>query len=62
MLAVYGIKTGATTGISVEWPVRDGVLVSEKDARCPPLREAETKLHLPSVGSHIHGISCENRF
>ena len=33
--------------IGIEWPIRDGVLVSEKDARCPPLREAETNFTYP---------------
>ena len=28
--------------IGISWPIREGVIVSEKDKKCPPLKEAET--------------------
>ena len=28
--------------IGIQWPIRDNVILSEKDRKCPPLREAET--------------------
>jgi len=28
--------------IKIEWPIKENVILSEKDRRCPPLREAET--------------------
>ncbi|MDW8036207.1 MAG: dTDP-4-dehydrorhamnose 3,5-epimerase, partial [Candidatus Korarchaeum sp.] len=28
--------------LGIEWPIREGVIISEKDSRCPPLKGAET--------------------
>jgi len=28
--------------IGIKWPIRDNTIVSEKDKKCPPLRQAET--------------------
>jgi dTDP-4-dehydrorhamnose 3,5-epimerase len=28
--------------IGVEWPMKENVILSERDKKCPPLREAET--------------------
>jgi dTDP-4-dehydrorhamnose 3,5-epimerase len=28
--------------IGIQWPIREGVILSEKDRKCPPLKEAET--------------------
>jgi dTDP-4-dehydrorhamnose 3,5-epimerase len=28
--------------IAVPWPVKEGVILSEKDRKCPPLKQAET--------------------
>ncbi len=33
--------------LGIEWPLREGVVLSEKDKRCPPLREAETNFEYP---------------
>jgi len=33
--------------IGIPWPIRDNVILSEKDRRCPPLREAETNFIYP---------------
>lgn len=33
--------------IGVDWPIKEGVLLSEKDQRCPPLRGAETNFEYP---------------
>jgi len=33
--------------IKVNWPVKEGVIVSERDKKCPPLREAETNFTYP---------------
>ncbi len=33
--------------LGIAWPAREGVIVSEKDTRCPPLREAETNFEYP---------------
>jgi dTDP-4-dehydrorhamnose 3,5-epimerase len=27
--------------IKIEWPIKENVILSEKDRRCPPLKEAE---------------------
>jgi dTDP-4-dehydrorhamnose 3,5-epimerase len=28
--------------IRIQWPIKEGIILSEKDKRCPPLKEAET--------------------
>jgi dTDP-4-dehydrorhamnose 3,5-epimerase len=28
--------------IGIQWPIKEGIILSEKDKRCPPLKEAET--------------------
>lgn len=28
--------------IGIEWPIKEGIIISEKDSRCPPLKNAET--------------------
>ena len=28
--------------IGIQWPIKEGVILSEKDRKCPPLKEAET--------------------
>ncbi|WP_243679752.1 dTDP-4-dehydrorhamnose 3,5-epimerase [Vulcanisaeta souniana] len=33
--------------IGIQWPVREGVIISEKDGKCPPLRQAETNFDYP---------------
>jgi len=33
--------------IGIPWPIRDNVILSEKDKKCPPLREAETNFAYP---------------
>ena len=33
--------------IGIPWPIREGVVLSEKDRRCPPLRQAETNFEYP---------------
>jgi len=33
--------------IGIPWPIRDNVILSEKDRKCPPLREAETNFIYP---------------
>jgi len=33
--------------IGIPWPIREGVILSERDKRCPPLREAETNFTYP---------------
>jgi len=33
--------------IGIPWPIRDNVILSEKDKKCPPLREAETNFVYP---------------
>lgn len=35
--------------VGVDWPVKEGAVVSEKDRRCPPLREAETNFEYPGT-------------
>ncbi len=35
------------TEISIQWPIREGVVISEKDGKCPPLRQAETNFNYP---------------
>lgn len=33
--------------IGIEWPIKEGLVVSEKDKKCPPLRGAETNFTYP---------------
>ncbi|PLJ78189.1 dTDP-4-dehydrorhamnose 3,5-epimerase [Infirmifilum sp. SLHALR2] len=33
--------------VGIPWPIRDSVVLSEKDRRCPPLREAEANFTYP---------------
>lgn len=33
--------------IGITWPIKKGVILSEKDEKCPPLREAETNFEYP---------------
>lgn len=33
--------------IGVSWPIKEGVILSGKDEKCPPLREAETNFDYP---------------
>jgi len=33
--------------IGIPWPIKEGVILSEKDKRCPPLREAKTNFTYP---------------
>jgi dTDP-4-dehydrorhamnose 3,5-epimerase len=28
--------------IGIQWPIKEGIILSERDKRCPPLKEAET--------------------
>jgi dTDP-4-dehydrorhamnose 3,5-epimerase len=28
--------------IGIPWPIKEGVILSEKDKKCPPLKQAET--------------------
>jgi dTDP-4-dehydrorhamnose 3,5-epimerase len=34
-------------GIGIEWPMGEGVIVSDKDAKCPPLKEARNNFNYP---------------
>jgi len=33
--------------IGIQWPIKDNVILSERDRKCPPLREAETNFTYP---------------
>jgi len=33
--------------IGIPWPIKDNVVLSEKDRKCPPLREAEKNFVYP---------------
>ena len=33
--------------IGILWPIRENVIISEKDSKCPPLRQAETNFDYP---------------
>lgn len=33
--------------LNIPWPIKEGVIVSEKDSKCPPLRRAETNFNYP---------------
>ena len=33
--------------LSINWPIRDNVILSEKDKRCPPFEKAETNFTYP---------------
>jgi len=33
--------------IGIQWPIRENIVLSEKDRKCPPLREAETNFTYP---------------
>lgn len=33
--------------IGIPWPIRENIILSEKDEKCPPLRKAETNFQYP---------------
>ncbi len=33
--------------LDIPWPIKEGVILSEKDRRCPPFKEAETNFEYP---------------
>ncbi len=33
--------------LGIEWPIKENVIVSDKDKKCPPLREAEANFEYP---------------
>ncbi len=33
--------------LSIPWPIRERVILSEKDSKCPPLKQAETNFEYP---------------
>ncbi len=33
--------------LGIDWPLKEGVIISEKDKRCPPLREAKNNFGYP---------------
>jgi len=44
--------------IGIPWPIRGGVLLSERDKRCLPLREAETNFFVKSKKRVVRLVFC----
>ncbi|MDM7275031.1 MAG: dTDP-4-dehydrorhamnose 3,5-epimerase [Thermoprotei archaeon] len=39
--------------LAIPWPIKDNVIVSEKDSKCPPLRSAETNFTYYTKASNL---------
>ena len=33
--------------IAIKWPIKEGVVLSERDSKCSPLRQAESNFEYP---------------